>query len=239
VNRFAKQSHVHVIYTDKNIGFARGNNIGFAYAKNHLKADFIVLLNNDTLINQTNFCNVILKKYEEKNFYVLGPDIKTKDGYHQNPLTVQKWSFNQLKLFRLKTRIRLVLLHLHLDKLATKVEKKDFYCKEKIEGDILNTALHGACLIFSPAYIKKFEGLCDRTFLYMEEDVLKLFADYHGFLMMYTGDISICHKEDIATNMVKQTAFKKRKEKYKRLIASSIVYEKLKREMMQKKTIKK
>ena len=35
-----KFTNVKVIISDENLGFARGNNIGFLYAKNNLQADF-------------------------------------------------------------------------------------------------------------------------------------------------------------------------------------------------------
>lgn len=41
---------VIIIATNKNLGWASGNNIGIEYAKT-LKADFVVLLNNDTKVN--------------------------------------------------------------------------------------------------------------------------------------------------------------------------------------------
>lgn len=237
--KFSQVHNIHMVKNEKNLGFAKGNNVGYKYAKYEVHADFIVLLNNDTIIYQNNFADVLVNKYLEKNYYVLGPDIVAADGYHQNPGNKQSWNLRELSIYRLKKRIRLLLSYLHLDNMVTSVidKTKEVYRKETLVGDVENTVLHGACLIFSPLYVKKFDGLYDETFLYMEEDILKLFADFYGFLMMYSSDIQVFHKEDAATNMIPMALNKKTRLKYRRLIDSSKIYTKLKRNMLIKRKI--
>lgn len=238
-NKFFHKKVVHFIHSEKNQGFAKGNNLGFQYAKNQLHSEFIILMNNDTIIEQKNFTEVLVNKYKEKKYYVLGPDIITADGYHQNPGTKQSWNLNELRVFRFKKRMRLALGYLHLDKLATGAIKslKEIYRIKTLVGDTENTILHGACLIFSPEYVRKFEGLYPETFLYMEEDILKLYADYYGFLMLYSSDLQIYHKEDVATNMVQIPNEEKVRKKDRLLIQSSKIYSNLKRRMIVKKAI--
>ena len=234
-----KYSGIHLLRSDDNLGFARGNNIGFNYAKHKLKADFIILLNNDTVIKQKDFSDVIVRKYREYNYSVLGPDIITADGFHQNPGSKQEWTVKELNFFILKKRIRLVLSYCHLDGLADKFKKhdKEIYRPNAIEGDVKNTILHGACLIFSPQYIERFDGLNDQTFLYMEEDVLKLYSDFYGFLMLYSSDLSVFHKEDVATNLIRSTNEERVRLKSRRLIDSAKVYKSLKQKMRIKKKV--
>ncbi|MCI9076560.1 MAG: glycosyltransferase family 2 protein [Dorea sp.] len=236
---FENYPSVTLIRSEENLGFARGNNIGYQYAKYKKNADFIVLLNNDTIINQSNFTDIIVRKFEEKQYSVLGPDIVSAAGYHQNPGRKQSWNLKELVIFRLKKRNRLLLSYLHMDSLASKVieQVKEIYRTETLVGDMENTILHGACLIFSPLYVKRFEGLHDKTFLYMEEDILKLYADFYGFLMLYSSELQIYHREDVATNMVEATNDKKARLKYKYLIASSKIYSRLKKNMIAKKKI--
>ncbi len=233
---FRDYSSVKLIKSKENLGFAKGNNLGYKYAKYQLKADFIVLLNNDTVISQAGFSDSIVRKYKEKQYAVLGPDIVAADGYHQNPGSKQSWSSKELILFRLKKRIRLLLSYLHLDGIISKVieQFKDVYRTETLVGDVENTILHGACLIFSPLYVKRFEGLHDETFLYREEDILKLYADFYNFLMMYSSELQIYHKEDAATNMIQISNDERIRLKYRRLIKSSQVYSNLKKNMIAK-----
>ena len=167
---FQENRNVVVLQSKKNLGFAKGNNIGFQYAKDFLNADFVVQLNNDTIVNQTDFNEVIVRKFQEEQYFVLGPDIVTADGYHQNPGRKQSWDLKELRIDRLKKRIRIVLSYLHIDFLASRIvtSMKEIYRTDTLQGDVKNTILHGACWIFSPLYIERFDGLYDETFLYME-----------------------------------------------------------------------
>ena len=221
--KFSAYNNVVCLHSDENCGFARGNNIGFQYAKNKFQADFIVQLNNDTIVSQTNFNEVLVRKYDEKHYSILGPDIVTLDGCHQNPGKEVKWTKKKLLAFRVKKRIQYVLAHFEIFDAVLKLND-GAYSKEQIKGDILNTYLHGACYIFSPDYIARFDGMYEKTFLYMEEDILKLRADYLGCLMMYSSDLSILHKEDVSTNMVAGKSIEKKKRVYKNLLDSSKVY---------------
>lgn len=225
---------IHLLRCEENLGFAKGNNVGFQYAKYQMDSDFIVLMNNDTVITQRDFTEILVRKYFDKKYYVLGPDIVAADGYHQNPGSKQTWGLNELRIYRLKKRARLLLSYLHLDGVTTKAinSVKEIYLPETLQGDVENTILHGACLIFSPEYVKRFEGLHPETFLYMEEDILKLYADYYGFLMLYSSDLQILHKEDAATNMVRLPDDEKIRRKYRLLIQSSKIYSNLKQRMM-------
>lgn len=227
-SKYNGHDKVVLLHSDKNLGFAKGNNLGFVYAKNELKADFIVMLNNDTVLKQQDFNEVLVKKFEAENYGVLGPDIITADGYHQNPGSKQSWELSELRIYRLKKTIQkfLCISSKYANK---KANSRGEYRKTTLEGDVKNTILHGACMIFSPVYIHKFDGICDETFLYMEEDILKLYADHYGFLMLYSSDLSIYHKEDVATDMVIETTSAKMRQKYSYIIQSSKVYSRLKK----------
>lgn len=49
---FAGEKRVHVIASEKNLGFARGNNLGIRYARSHFEPDFIVAANSDIILNR-------------------------------------------------------------------------------------------------------------------------------------------------------------------------------------------
>lgn len=231
---FDAHPQVTLLQSKENLGFARGNNLGFAYAKNQLQADFIVMLNNDTILSQKDFNEILVDKFTQTNYGVLGPDIVTADGLHQNPGNKQSWSLRELQRMRLKRRIRNFLTWFGLDAAITRfIERhKEIYRKTTLQGDVEHTILHGACWIFSPAFISRFDGLCPDTFLYMEEDILKLQADRYGFAMRYTDALQIFHKEDIATNMAAGSTNAKIRRKNRYIIASSLVYTRLKKEQL-------
>lgn len=230
---FKGKDNVKILHSKENLGFAKGNNIGFSYAKNKYQADFIVQLNNDTVLRQSNFNEVLVEKYNRTSYGVLGPDIITADGFHQNPVQDPKWTIKTLRKCRLKKYIRIILFYLHLDEIVNRLQKSkgEVYRDRKLDCDEMNAMLHGACLIFSPKYIKKFDGLEPRTFLYMEEDILKLYMDHYGLLMMYSGEIEIYHKEDISTKHIGENERKRSIWHDKNIIASSKIYEQIKKEI--------
>ena len=78
--KYKCNNKIHVILSKENLGFAKGNNLGFEYAKNTLKTDFIIMLNNDVVVLQDDFCDIIEKEYETSKFAVLGPKIMLKDN---------------------------------------------------------------------------------------------------------------------------------------------------------------
>jgi len=41
----------HILRSDSNLGFTSGNNLGYEYAKEHYNPDYILLLNNDTVVD--------------------------------------------------------------------------------------------------------------------------------------------------------------------------------------------
>lgn len=222
-------NRVHLIRNEKNIGYAQGNNIGYQYAKYRLNSDFIVLLNNDTVICQKDFSYKIQEKFEEYNYSVLGPDIETKDKKHQNPIDTVDWSFSRLFTFRIKRIVKYFISFIpFINENSPFFYEKDSYMNSKKDMDLFDVALHGACYIFSPLYVKKYDGLFDKTFLYLEEDILKLQADYYEFLMMYTPSLTVYHKEDIATSYIHRTNKKKYRIKAKHLIKSLRLYRNLK-----------
>ncbi|MCD8100237.1 MAG: glycosyltransferase [Oscillospiraceae bacterium] len=204
--KYEGDTEIVVIKNEENLGFAKGNNVGFMYAKNILKARFIVLLNNDTIIRQKSFCDLLISKYKERKYYVLGPDIITRDGYHQNPLKHRNWTLGKLKLFKIKAQIRLLDRKLlAIGPRLLKKKQKVTAAKTAPSGDCTSVRLHGSCLIFSPDYIKKFDGLNPGTFLYMEEDLLQIEMDAYNYSMWYSGDLEIFHKEDVSTKMLDAT----------------------------------
>ena len=186
----------YYIHNEENLGFARGNNVGFKYAKNELKADFIVLMNNDAVIESADFFALVEQNYSSEKFAVLGPSIRTPVGKEQNPLRLK-----MLRGFRLK----LTVAYLWVDLLATfllispmiscllkKFPRKQ--TKRKLSA-MNNVELHGSFLIFSPEYIEKFDGLDDRTFMYCEEEFLFARCVFNNLKTRFNSAIHIFHNE--------------------------------------------
>ncbi|MBO4772168.1 MAG: glycosyltransferase, partial [Bacteroidales bacterium] len=91
-SRYAGSKNVTVIVNDQNLGFAKGNNVGYKYVKEHFDADCVVVMNNDVLISQKGFAEILSSYMTENNLEVCGPDIITPEGRHQNPLLRRQFS---------------------------------------------------------------------------------------------------------------------------------------------------
>lgn len=225
--KYNNQKSITVLSNSENLGFAKGCNVGYSYAKKEKESEFIVLLNNDTLLLQDDFYNTTCEEYKISNFAVLGPDIKTPDGINVNPVRNAISNKKELAIFVLKTRMNLILNYFRVETFLKEMKKR-FCSKNNNALDIaiinqraLNVQLHGCCLVFSPVYINKFEGLDDRTFLYMEEEILFNNVRKLGLTTVYNPKLKIYHKEDAATNSIMQKTYLKRRFIYKNVLKSA------------------
>lgn len=229
--KYRDDAQVTVILNPENEGFARGNNVGFRYAKEHQNPDFIVMLNNDTLILQDDFAARVEKEYGQSHFAVLGPIIKTPHKpYSSNPGPSKLPSENWYKKYVRKVSFKLFLNRIFgLDAVYEWLLRKLLGQKDKKFDESLlthraeNVLLHGSFLIFSRDYISKFDGLNDRTFLYHEERLLFLRLLQNGMKSVFTPDIEIFHKEDAATKTVSAKNRLKRRFQYRHYINSAKV----------------
>lgn len=218
-----KYDNVSIITLENNLGFARGNNAGFEIAKNKYSADFIVLLNNDTIIDQPDFCNVICRKYEEYHYAVLGPKVYLKDGsYYSNPIPPGRYIAYRQRFAQFLNMIKYLETFFDFDirNISAKQATVNRPHKEYHDHDTLNYKLHGCCLIFSREYINKFEGLNPNTFLYMEEDILFVRLKNNKLISLYSPDLWLTHLEDAAINKMMNSGKKKRRFIYKNHIKS-------------------
>lgn len=228
-NKYEYDNDIIIIHNDTNMGYAKGNNTGFLYAKTVLNADYIVLLNNDTVIRQGNWIDQIQILYQRYRFAVLGPNIVTASGKHQNPVPETKWSVGLLRRKRLRKRLKWLLIFLGLDS-ALAIRNKRMADGMFIEDEKIDVELHGSCLVFSREYIDLFDGLYDKTFMYMEEDILLLILRERGLKTLYSPSLSVYHKEDVATNASIKSSRKRKLMKCREWIKSSYIYEELYRQ---------
>lgn len=96
---FSNESQVEVLLNHENLGFARGNNAGYDFLIQHYDLDFVIVMNNDVIIEQSDFLQKIAEKYQDTPFSVLGPDTySTSRKVHQNPFSLSVISEEELTL---------------------------------------------------------------------------------------------------------------------------------------------
>lgn len=237
--RYKKYSDIHLIKLEANLGFAKGNNAGYKYAKDNLNVDFIILINNDTIIKQQDFITKLISKYHESKFDILGPDIvSTKNGLHQNPVNNSLLSKEDLEK-KIRTTKKKILLnrigYYNIKSLTTKIIKSlGIKISRKNIPNIFNYAveaeniqLHGSCLVFSPQYVNKYNGLYSETFMYGEEEILFYIASKEKLKIVYYPDVIIYHKEDISTDTFIKSNKSKRKFIYENSLKSLYILKNL------------
>ena len=204
----------YYIHNEKNLGFARGNTVGFLFAKNELKADFIILMNNDAVIESSDFCEQVVMEYEKEKFAVLGPCIYTPAGVYQNPLRRALLKGLRLKMTIAYLWLDLLLTTIYVSPIAIKMLGR-FLPKKKLASEPLdNVELHGSFLVFSPQYIEKFDGLDARTFMYCEEEFLFARCQYNGLKVIYLPSIKVRHNE---SEYISESALKMRRRRLFRI----------------------
>lgn len=207
VKLYGNDTDCHVILNQKNLGFAKGNNIGFLYAKEQ-GAQFICMINSDAFILNKDWTRQIFSDFSKYKFYVCGPDIITKDGnYVANPVGEEVPDVTNTKRRIRSMKIQRFLLRVYLDPLVNLISETRY--SRQISGQYdrnmyyQNIMLHGCCLIFSPLYIEKYNGINSGTFLYCEEDLLYLEMQRRGHLMLYSPNIHVFHKGQASSEHTK------------------------------------
>ena len=234
-NKYSDSIKISILLNVENLGFANGNNIGFKYAKNILNSDFIIMINNDTLIKQKNFINKIIEKYNEYPFHMLGPDIISGvSESHQNPRKETLTDIRIIKKFNKHYKLFLFFNYFGLDIIVERMKKKIFPVSKlptsidpKLNPEnkeLKQVKLHGSAIIFSPLFISKHEhAFYPDTFMYCEESILNYIAAKNKLKTIYSPEIIIYHKEDSATNALLKKDYLKRRFYYKNFIKSGKV----------------
>lgn len=219
---FAGNPEVTVLLSPRNEGFARGNNLGYSYLREHFSCDFIIILNNDVLIPDTAFMDKVTSIYKETPFAVLGPDIlNPATGVHQNPAHLKGFTREEVQA-RLE-RYRKNLTHFAWRRFKWQLKKAFRPApapEEKPWRELAkNAVLHGACFVFSKDFIRvRKQAFNPGTFLYFEEDILHYECLQQGLGLLYSPQVQVLHLEDVATN----TAFRNRIRKEKMKLQESV-----------------
>ncbi len=216
---------VYVIRNKENIGFSKGLNVGYRYAKS-LGYNFIALINNDTELLSDSFCKRCFEDFEEYSFAVLGPRIeKAVIDEGCNPFPLAEISVERMKKYLKRTikyhGIVVLLARINLIDMFYKIYGLFNGRNEESRSDtrecLLNCGLHGCFWVFSPIYVEQFEGLDEITFAYCEEWILYQKCKRNGLRTLYDPRIRIWHDEHTtqknhSTDKIKRFIFREKME---------------------------
>lgn len=214
--KYSFENNIKIIKSDKNLGFAKGNNLGIKAALRD-KCDFLICLNNDTLIKQANFIDEVVTAWKRTQYSIGGPRIiSTIDGLDQNPFIVPRHFIKSIKMalkLYLLGLIKYSFVKLHLPQFWDKGSNKNKFngglYNQELNSDTTDFLLYGACIILSPTYLRKYNKLCGMTFMYEEETIIYLLSRLLNYKVEYIPDAIVYHKEQSSTKDAFGTGRKK------------------------------
>lgn len=217
-NRICNLPNYKLISTDKNLGFAKGNNIGIEYLNNTLNIFNVLLCNNDLIFFEEDYLQKISELKLDSNIGALGTKIIGSDKLNQNPKnwkydkeSIKKNIFNYENQKKYSyTNLKKYLLNSNLGKFIWKIKtKKNDKIQKRTSGLLTEQEiLHGACILLTQNYFKVYPGIYPETFLYGEEIILNIFLNKANLKKQYLSDISVYHKEDQSSGISFSNNFK-------------------------------
>ena len=170
-NRLAKT--IAVLKNQKNFGFSEGNNIGMRHALETFAPDYLLLLNNDVVVDRRMVSELVDIGEQFENAGILGP----KTLLYDHPDTIQL-TYNRINLSR-----GTILL-------AGEGERDSGKYDEMVDTDYVP----GSCFLIKEGVVKDI-GLLDSSFFcYWEETDYCLRARSAGYRTVYCPKARIWHK---------------------------------------------
>lgn len=213
--KFCNYHNIKFIINTENVGFAKGNNLGYKYARDVLKCNLIVVMNNDVYIEDNNFAEKVIELHSTSpDISIFAPDIYAMKGFYQNPLKntipsldyVRKW---YLKILLMNILVSVPVLGVWIANLiqikhdANDAKKQAKVGEKRVKRQ--NIIPHGACIIFCPAWIEKEDvAFIPRTFMYCEEYLLSYYAKKNNHLIEYNPLVSVVHEAGASSPKVQK-----------------------------------
>lgn len=156
----------HILYSDKNLGFSGGNNLGIEMAKT-FNADYVLLLNNDTTVEK-DFLSKLVELAQKEDSAITTGDI----AFYSSPEKL--WYSNGSYNFS-----------------TGKTKMVNDYQTEEGHNVSFST---GCLMLIKMSYIEIYGGLDDSYFLYSEDTDYCCKVIQNGQKIFWTPKSKIYHK---------------------------------------------
>lgn len=237
---YEEHPKIEVLLLQDNLGFAKGNNVGYQYAKEVLGADFIIMPHNDVIFMEDQIIPNIIKIFETTGFGILGPKILSQRTQNPHkPHLVSRREVKRILHFYKRERIKnFVMTALPMTGLYNLLRsKKRSFKAKRSKPDVehfeqmTDVTLHAACIVFSPLFINKFDyAFYPEPFMFFDEDLLHYMCAKEKLKVLFDPSILVLHKESQATESITKTPLIKSKFINKHIINSVKVLYRLMKE---------
>lgn len=230
--KYEQTSHVTVIQTPKNLGFANGNNYGVEYVNQYHNYDWLIVMNNDIYLKTPLTSDILRLPYT-----VVGPDIIRVDtNEHQNPLPTIQYSnfyiFYMTMIYRIYVILNTLYLDYYLHRLAIycltyltnrKAKKQQL----EISSEAIVGKIHGSVILFKKDFIDRYPlPFHPSTFMYLEEDFLSLRCLRANIPMYYQPAIQFIHDHSSTVDSISKNEHAKSRYVYQNNIKSLMAFKK-------------
>ena len=167
--------YIKIIRTDKNLGFAGGNNVGIKEAK----GKYIFLINNDTVFKEFNVDSLINRLESSPKIGIVCPKIRFA------------WGTNLIQYAG----------YTPLSKITVRNQAIGFNEEDKGQYDTAHSTpyAHGAAMLIKRETIEKVGLMPEDYFLYYEEIDWSMMFTRAGYEIWYDPACTIYHKESQST----------------------------------------
>ena len=179
---FSKLGDIDLILNDRNLGYSGGNNVGIKKAL-FLGADYIFILNNDTLVDKNILVNLVRNASLAD---IISPKIYFAPGFEFHKGRYQKSDLGKV-IWYAGAKIdwqNILGIHLGVDE----VDKGQFAKRREID---LAT---GAALFAKREVFEKIGLFDDKYFLYLEDMDFSFRAKKAGFRIVFEPKAIVWHK---------------------------------------------
>lgn len=212
-----RESNVKVLFLSSNIGYASALNVGIDYFFDKFQDDQIIIVGNNDLVYDENFCdNIEGSKFSADTMIICPNIIKSGSGVHQNPFSIDAYSRVQILKYDIfysnyYFAIFFLLIYRLLFGLNSENDRKGFDKSQYIYMG------HGACYILLPYFLKKCRRFDSPTFLFGEELFIGEQIHRNNGCLYYDKNIKVIHNEHSTTgNGISRSKFMYMKESYRK-----------------------
>ena len=173
--------YVHVIENDKNYGFAEGCNMGLRYALENSKLDYVLLLNNDTVVAPDFLTELVRAAESDPSIGIVGPKI----CFYGEPNRIQSaggqinWWTGEAPLFG-----------------CTQIDSGQFDEMKEVDW------VMGGALLIKCETIEEIGLLYAGYFAYFEEAEWCAKAKKAGYKVIYAPRARLWHKRRLAVDRI-------------------------------------
>lgn len=175
-----KNIEVTICYTNENLGYAKGNNVGFLLSEWLFGNEYVIFSNNDLIFDEKFDIEKLIEPFQDEKVAVIGPDITDNLGeIHQSPCkNMSFWQGTVVNYY-----------HMISERLAPTWKSNIAYSAKSGVCDWVS----GCFIVVRASDFNAIEGFDPGTFLYWEEAILGEKIRKIGKLIWFNNDVKIIH----------------------------------------------